>query len=274
MTAVDTLSPEDAATYARWFDCLADPTRVRVLHAVATEPAGIAIGELAERVGIGQSTCSHHVAKLAEVGFVCRRRRGTATVVTVNDACCTGLPHAADVVMGTLAVRPCCGVTPPPNVRVRAMRARDFPAVRRIYQAGIDTGNATFETTVPAREVLEQRWLPGHRWVAELDGRVAGWSALTAASQRDCYRGVAETSIYVDEAARGGGVGTALLQRTVDAADSGGLWTLQTAIFPENRPSLALHRRVGFRTVGVRERIGRVGDRWRDTVLMERRRPD
>lgn len=269
-----TLTVEDATTYARWFDCLADPTRVRLLHAVATATGGITVGELVEQVGIGQSTCSHHLAKLAEVGFVHRSRRGTATVVTVNDACCTGLPHAADVVMGTLAVAPCCGVDMPSNVRVRAMRAGDFPAVRRIYQAGIDSGNATFETAVPARDVLEQRWLPEHRWVADVDGRLAGWSALTPASARDCYRGVAETSVYVDESARGAGVGTALMRRTVDAADEGGLWTLQTAIFPENRASLALHRRAGFRTVGVRERIGRTGDRWRDTVLLERRRPD
>lgn len=269
------LAMEEAATYARWFDCLADPTRVRVLHAVAVAPEGLTVGALAEQVGIGQSTCSHHVAKLAEVGFVRRQRRGTATVVTVNDACCTGLPHAADVVMGMsqLAVGPCCASPEATGVAVRPMRARDFPAVRRIYQAGIDTGDATFETVVPDRESLERRWLPGHRWVAELDGRVAGWSALSPVSDRACYRGVAETSVYVADAARGAGVGTALLRRTVEAADDDGLWTLQTAIFPENRPSLALHRRAGFRTVGVRERIGRLGDRWRDTVLMERRRP-
>ena len=273
MGDMTTLGVEDATTYARWFECLADPTRVRVLHAVATAPDGLTVGALAEEVGIGQSTCSHHVAKLAEVGFVRRSPRGTATVVTVNDACCTGLPHAADVVMGTLATQPCCTTIVPDNVTVRPMRARDFSAVRRIYRAGIETGVATFDTTVPSREVLEERWLPGHRWVAELDGRVAGWSALAAASSRECYRGVAETSVYVDAAARGGGIGTALLRRTVEAADHGGLWTLQTAIFPENKASLALHRRAGFRTVGVRDRIGRLGDRWRDTVFMERRRP-
>jgi L-amino acid N-acyltransferase YncA len=105
-----------------------------------------------------------------------------------------------------------------------------------------------------------------------LAGRIAGWSALAPASSRHCYHGVAETSVYVDESARGRGVGTALLQRTVCAADDGGLWTLQTAIFPENRASLALHRRAGFRTVGVRERIGRLDGRWRDTVFLERRR--
>ena len=274
MSGVTSLSVEDATTYAQWFDCLADPTRVQVLHVVATAPDGITVGALAEQVGIRQSTCSHHVAKLAEVGFVRRTRRGTSTVVTVNDACCTCLPQAADIVMGTLAVQPCCPEPAPSDVDVRPMRAKDFPAVRRIYQAGIETGNATFETTVPERDELERRWLPGHRWVAELAGRVAGWSALAAASGRECYHGVAETSVYVDEAARRRGVGTALLNRAVGAADDDGLWTLQTAIFPENRQSLALHRRAGFRTVGVRERIGRLGDRWRDTVFLERRRPD
>jgi L-amino acid N-acyltransferase YncA/DNA-binding transcriptional ArsR family regulator len=269
---VTSLSVEDATTYAHWFDCLADPTRVRVLHTVATAPGGLTVGVLAELVGIGQSTCSHHVAKLAEVGFVRRSRRGTATVVTVNDACCTGLPHAADVVIGTLAVRPCCPAPAPADVAVRVMRGRDLSAVRRIYRAGIETGDATFETAVPERDAFERRWLPGHRWVAVLAGRIAGWSALAPASSRQCYRGVAETSVYVDESARGRGVGTALLQRTVGAADDGGLWTLQTAIFPENRASLALHRRAGFRTVGVRERIGRLDGRWRDTVFMERRR--
>lgn len=268
-----TLAIDDATRYASWFECLADPTRVRVLHAVATAPGGVTVGVLAERVGIGQSTCSHHVRKLAEVGFVHRTRRGTATVVTVNDACCTGLPHAADVVMGTIAGQPCRPLAEPSTVDVRPMRARDFPAVRRIYRAGIDTGLATFETTVPERDELERRWLAGHRWVADADGRVVGWAALTAVSTRECYRGVAETSVYVDGAVRGAGVGTALLRRTVDAADAGGLWTLQTAIFPENRASLALHHRLGFRTVGVRERIGRLAGRWRDTVMLERRRP-
>ena len=244
---------------------------MRVLHAVATSSAGLTVGDLAARTGISQSTCSHHVRKLAEPGFVLLTRVGTTTVVSVNQACCTGLPHAADAVMGALAPRPCCPADLPKDVGVRAYGDDDWPAVRAIYAEGIDSGHATFETTVPARRDLERRWLPAHRWVAEHDGAVVGWAAATAVSARSCYAGVAETSVYVGAAARGRGVGKALLHRQVTAADDGGLWTLQTAIFPENRASLALHRAAGFRTVGIRERIAQHHGVWRDTVMLERR---
>ncbi|MBF6303116.1 winged helix-turn-helix transcriptional regulator, partial [Nocardia amamiensis] len=105
---LDALTVGDAITYAQWFACLADPTRVRLLHQVATRPAGITVGELAEALGIGQPTVSHHVRKLADVGFVRVHKDRTSTVVMVNPACCTGLPHAADAVMGVLTPRPCC----------------------------------------------------------------------------------------------------------------------------------------------------------------------
>ncbi|HEV2780068.1 MAG TPA: metalloregulator ArsR/SmtB family transcription factor [Actinophytocola sp.] len=265
-----TLDKDAAATYASWFACLADPTRVRVLHAVAAAGYEVPIGELAELVGISQPTCSHHVKKLAEVGFVLLRKEGTATLVRVNDACCVGLPHAADVVMGALAVRP-CRPEPPDGVTVRAMRERDWPAVRHIYAQGIATRNATFETRVPPRETLDRKWLPGHRWVAELGGEVAGWAAVSPVSTRTCYAGVGENSLYVGAEFRGKGVGKALIHRQVTAADDGGLWTLQSAIFPENKASIALHRSAGFRTVGIRERIAQLDGVWRDTVLIERR---
>src|SRR5215211_6903476 len=184
------LGIEDATAYARRFACLADPTRVRLMHAVATAPGGLTVGELSRAVAIGQSTCSRHLAVLAEAGLVRRRRRGTATVITVDGTCRTGLPHAADLVTGILAAR-AGDATVPAGVTLRPMRTPDFAAVRRIYRAGIETGDATFETAVPSRRVLEEHWLPGHRWVAELDGRIAGWSALAAASSRECYRGVA-----------------------------------------------------------------------------------
>src|SRR5437660_596304 len=144
------LDQDAAATYASWFACLADPTRVRVLHAVASAGGEIPVGALAELVGISQPTCSHHVKKLAEVRFVLLRKAGTATMVSVNEACCVGLPHAADVVMGALATRP---VAPnaPKGVRVRALHDADWPAVRHIYAQGIATRNATFETRVPPR---------------------------------------------------------------------------------------------------------------------------
>jgi L-amino acid N-acyltransferase YncA len=158
-------------------------------------------------------------------------------------------------------------------VTVRALLGSDWPHVLRIYAEGIETRNATFETDVPSSDVLDAKWLPGHRWVAELDGQVAGWAALSPASSRECYSGVAETSIYVGSAFRGRGVGRALVARQVEAADAAGLWTITTAIFPENTASIALHHAFGFRTVGVRERIARLDGIWRDTVVIERRSP-
>lgn len=268
--------PESTAQmYAEWFGTLADANRVRLLHVVATAPRGsIRVGDLAERLQISQSTCSHHVRKLADQGFIVVDRVGTSSFVSVNVACCAGLPHAADVVMGTLAHRPCCPGDLPDDVSVRALERDDWDEVRRIYGHGIETGNATFETEVPTAGELDRKWLAGHRWVAEADGRLAGWTAITPVSARTCYAGVGETSVYVANEFRGRGVGTSLLQRQVTAADSGGLWTLQTSIFPENRASIALHHAAGYRTLGVRERIAQLGAVWRDTVFMERRRAD
>jgi L-amino acid N-acyltransferase YncA/DNA-binding transcriptional ArsR family regulator len=265
------LPDADAATYAEWFACLAEPTRVRLLHAVATSPGGITVGALTEELGVSQSTCSHHVRKLADVGFLHLAREGTATRVSINESCCTGLPHAADVVMGLLAPRPCCPADPPIDVHVRALTHADWPAVRRVYAQGIATGLATFETTVPTRASLDARWLTGHRWVAERGGELVGWTALSPVSTRECYSGVAESSIYVGDGQRGRGVGKALMHKQVTEADQAGLWTLQTAIFTENRASVALHHTAGYRTVGVRERIAQLNGTWHDTVFLERR---
>jgi L-amino acid N-acyltransferase YncA/DNA-binding transcriptional ArsR family regulator len=268
------LAPEDAATYAGWFACLAEPTRVRLLHAVAAASREVTVGELTTQLRISQSTCSHHLRKLAEVGFVQLRKERTATLVSVNPACCTGLPHAADAVMGMLGPRPCCPADVPGDVSVRPLDPGDWAAVRRIYGEGIATGHATFETEVPDRRTLDHSWLPEHRWVAEIDGQVAGWAAAKATSTRPVYAGVAETSIYVGDGHRGRGIGRALIHRQVTAADEAGLWTLQTSIFPENRAGIALHQSAGFRTLGLRERIGRHHGTWRDTVFLERRRAD
>jgi L-amino acid N-acyltransferase YncA/DNA-binding transcriptional ArsR family regulator len=268
------LAPTEAARYAEWFACLAEPMRVRLLHAVAVAGHEVAVGRLAEELGISQSTCSHHIRKLADVGFVYLRKERTTTLVSVNPTCCTGLPHAADAVMGMLGPRPCCPEDLPADVTVRALDAGDWADVRRIYAEGIATGNATFETEVPDRRILDHAWLPDHRWVAEIDGHVVGWAAAKATSNRPVYAGVAETSVYVGDGHRGRGVGKALLHRQVTAADDAGLWTLQTSIFPENRASIALHQSAGYRTLGVRERIGRHHGQWRDTVFLERRRTD
>ncbi|KAA8890426.1 metalloregulator ArsR/SmtB family transcription factor [Nocardia colli] len=269
----DALSVGDATTYSAWFACLADPTRVRLLHQVASHPAGITVGELVDALDIGQPTVSHHVRKLVDVGFVGVHKNGTSTVVMVNPACCTGLPHAADAVMGVLTPRPCCPEDLPADVSVRAMTDDDWAAVLRIYGEGIATGNATFATDVPDRESLDGQWLSGHRWVAEIDGAVVGWATLSLVSSRDCYQGVAENSVYVANGTRGRGVGKSLLHKQVIAADEAGLWTLQTSIFPENRASIALHHSAGYRTIGVRERIAQRDGIWRDTVFLERRSP-
>ncbi len=267
------LSETAAATYAQWFAVLSDPTRVRLLHTVSTARSGaMRVGDLAEALGISQSTCSHHVKKLAEVGFVAVDKVGTSSIVSVNPACCTGLPHAADVVMGTLTAQPCCPEDLPTDVTTREMTDADLDIVRDIYAEGVATRNATFETRVPSARKLAEKWLPGHKWVAELGGTVVGWAAAARVSDRDCYAGVAETSVYVTEPARGRGVGKALLHRQVNEADAGGLWTLQTSIFPENRASIALHHSAGYRTIAVRPRIAQLDGIWRDTVLLERRR--
>jgi phosphinothricin acetyltransferase len=156
-------------------------------------------------------------------------------------------------------------------IEVRALVASDWPAAAAIFAEGIATGHATFETTVPTWEDWDARHLPEHRFVAELDGEVAGWIAVVPYSSRAAYRGVGEVSVYVAERARGRGVGRALLEAAIDSARSGGLWTLQAGIFSENEASLALHRALAFREVGVRERIGQLAGEWRDVVLLELR---
>lgn len=154
------------------------------------------------------------------------------------------------------------------------MHPGDAEQVLTIYQAGIDEGNATFETTAPTWSAFEAAKLPEHRFVA-LDprGLVLGWIAASPVSGRAVYAGVIEHSVYVHQSARGLGIGTALLERLIASSEAAGLWTIQSGIFPENTASIALHHRCGFRTVGVRERIGRHHGAWRDVVLIERRSP-
>lgn len=156
---------------------------------------------------------------------------------------------------------------------VRALTDDDWPRVREIYAEGIATGVATFETEVPSSADLDVKWIPGQRWGIDLDGDLVGWAAITPFSARECYRGVAETSVYVAAAAAGRGVGRALVAHQRDAALAAGFWTLQAAVFAENAASLALHRRAGYREVGRRERIAQRDGRWHDTVLLELRAP-
>jgi L-amino acid N-acyltransferase YncA len=156
-------------------------------------------------------------------------------------------------------------------MEIRAMQPSDWPAVRAIYEQGIATRQATFETESPSWAEWDADHLAELRFVAERDGQVVGWAALSPASRRPCYAGVAEESVYVAEEARGNRVGTALMGELLAQADVTGVWTIQTSIFPENLASIALHRRCGFRVVGTRERIARLDGAWRDTVLLERR---
>lgn len=152
------------------------------------------------------------------------------------------------------------------------MTPEHWPAVREIYATGIATGDATFETEVPDWSTWNSCHLPGHRFVAlDWQGGVLGWAAVSAVSDRCAYAGVVENSVYVQPAAQRRGVGVALLQAVIASTEAVGIWTLQTGIFPENAASLALHHRVGFGTVGVRRRLGRLGEQWRDVVLLERR---
>jgi L-amino acid N-acyltransferase YncA len=158
-------------------------------------------------------------------------------------------------------------------MELQPMRPDDWPAVRAIYEAGIATGNATFETTAPDWPAWDAAHLPGHRLVARVDNLAVGWTALAPVSDRCAYAGVAEDSIYVAPEAQGRGIGRVLLTAVVTSAEQAGIWTVQTGIFPENQPSIRLHEACGFRVVGVRERLGRLHGCWRDVVLLERRSP-
>jgi L-amino acid N-acyltransferase YncA len=156
-------------------------------------------------------------------------------------------------------------------VRIEAMTSAHGAAVLAIYQAGIDEGDATFETRAPDWPAFTAARLPGHRYVAVGGGAVVGWVAASATSSRAAYAGVVEHSVYVDRAARGMGVGRLLLSALIASTEAAGIWTIQSGIFPENAASLALHKAAGFRVVGTRERIGQQHGRWRDVVLIERR---
>jgi L-amino acid N-acyltransferase YncA len=158
------------------------------------------------------------------------------------------------------------------HVAIEPMRPDDWPAVREIYAQGIATGDATFDTDAPDWEAWDTGHLEACRLIARNDrGEVIAWAALSPVQRKSAYRGVAEGSLYVREDVRGTGVGKLLSQALIEAAEEGGIWTLELWIFPENRVSIALCESLGFRIVGVRERIGMRAGRWRDVVLMERR---
>ena len=159
------------------------------------------------------------------------------------------------------------------TVRVEAMTGAHREAVLRIYAAGIAGGDATFETVVPAWEAFDAGKLPDLRFVAVSGDDVVGWVACSRVSPRAVYAGVVEHSVYIDPAHGGRGIGRTLLETLIAATEAAGVWTIQSGVFPENAASVALHRRCGFREIGVRERVGHHRGRWRDVILFERRSP-
>ncbi|MGZ8542754.1 MAG: N-acetyltransferase family protein [Kaistella sp.] len=156
-------------------------------------------------------------------------------------------------------------------VIIKPMHPEHWEQVKHIYESGIATGIATFETAAPSWE----QWTAGHlsfgRLVAVENNKVAGWAALSPVSDRCVYGGVAEVSIYVADHYKGKGVGTLILERLISESEKNGIWTLQAGIFSENIPSIRLHEKVGFRVIGCREKIGKLGDTWRDNCILERR---
>jgi L-amino acid N-acyltransferase YncA len=146
-----------------------------------------------------------------------------------------------------------------------------WAAVKAIYEAGLATGNASFETSAPGWEEWDAAHLKHSRLVFAQDNQVKGWAALTPVSGRCVYAGVAEVSVYIDAASRGQGIGKALLLKLIFESEANCIWTLQAGIFPENTASLQLHEKCGFHLIGIREKIGQMNGIWRDTVLIERR---
>lgn len=158
-----------------------------------------------------------------------------------------------------------------PHMTIEAMVPGDWEEVARIFQEGIATGEATFETVVPSWEFWDVAHLSCARLIARENGEIVGWAALSPVSRREAYAGVAEVSVYVAEACRGRGVGRLLLERLIAESEAKGIWTLQAVVFAENAATLALHKGCGFREVGRRERISKLDGKWRDTILLERR---
>jgi L-amino acid N-acyltransferase YncA len=157
------------------------------------------------------------------------------------------------------------------DYQITSIRPADWPSVREIYAEGIATGQATFETLLPDWEKWDSNHRSDCRLIARQGHQILGWAALSPASARRVYSGVAEVSVYVAAAARGRGVGTALLKALIEESEQCGVWTLQAGIFPENAASIAIHKSGGFYEVGKRQRIGKLGETWRDVLLLERR---
>jgi L-amino acid N-acyltransferase YncA/DNA-binding transcriptional ArsR family regulator len=279
MSGAELVARAEAEDYAAWFRALADGTRVKIVSLLARHGRPMKVGEIVAAVQVGQSTVSQHLKVLAAVRFVLAERRGTARYYRINAACVDRFPTAAGLVGGLAAPLPDPDILPLPpfigaiGLAIRPMCPEDAGQVLAVYQAGLDAGDASFETEVPSWADFDAARLPGHRHVATTDdtGELLGWAAAGPVSSRGAYAGVVEHSVYVTPEARGRGVGGALLRALIGSTEAAGIWTIQSGIFPENTASLRLHVREGFRVVGVRERIGHLNGRWRDVVLVERR---
>ena len=156
-------------------------------------------------------------------------------------------------------------------MKIRNFKKSDFNSVKSIYQQGIDTGNATFQKKAKGWNEWNSSFLITCRIVAELNNEVVGWAALSAASNRTVYNGVAEVSIYIAKNYANYGIGNSLLSELISSSENEGIWTLQAGIFPENESSIAIHSKNGFKTIGVREKLGKMNGAWRDILFMERR---
>jgi L-amino acid N-acyltransferase YncA len=257
---VTNLSLDKPRVLAEAFRVLRPGGRLGVSDVIAdedTDPAARAGAERRTGCSSGTVTAAHYRDMLLGAGFI---------QVTITSAADAGGGLFSAVIR---AVRPAA----PEGVLIRPMRAADAGGVLAVYQAGLDTGDASFETVAPAWEAFDAGKLPLYRHVAadSATGRVLGWAAASAVSGRCVYAGVIEHSVYVDPAEHGRGIGGALLAALVASSQDGGVWTVQSGVFPENTASLRLHERAGFRVVGVRERVGCHHGQWRDVLLIERR---
>jgi L-amino acid N-acyltransferase YncA/2-polyprenyl-3-methyl-5-hydroxy-6-metoxy-1,4-benzoquinol methylase len=254
------LSADKPRVLAEAFRVLRPGGRLGVSDVIAgddTDPARRAAAEQRAGCITGTVTAAQYRRQLLSAGFT-----GISIVPVAGGE--AGLSSAI-----VQAVRPAA----PDGVLIRPMRAADAAQVLAIYQAGLDTGQASFETAAPTWEAFDAAKLPLHRYVAAdaATGKLLGWVAASPVSARRVYAGVIEHSVYVDPARHRGGIGSALLDALIDSAEAAGVWTIQSSVFPENTVSVRLHQQAGFRVVGTRERIACHHGRWRDTVLLERR---